>query len=152
MVIQIGSLTVCVHSLVEMVCKQERELVPIHRLRTVLFWWKKLSWIPVGESHRGNGLFVVIILWYFFIVNGGYSDWKPYGVCSKTCGGGVQTRKRTCTNPPPSNGGDDCSGFGPNSTTRECNNQECQSKIEFLWFHIMGYFVRRAWRQLALPN
>ncbi|XP_020605695.1 hemicentin-1-like isoform X2 [Orbicella faveolata] len=59
-------------------------------------------------------------------VNGGYSDWKPYGVCSKTCGSGVQTRKRTCTNPPPSNGGKDCSRLGPDSTTRECNNQECQ--------------------------
>jgi len=59
-------------------------------------------------------------------VNGGYSDWGPYGECSKTCGGGEQTRERTCTNPPPSNGGEDCSGLGPESTTRECNNQTCQ--------------------------
>ena len=63
-----------------------------------------------------------------FIVNGGYSDWKPYDKCSKTCGGGVKTRERTCTNPPPSNGGQDCSGLGPNSTTSECNNQECPGK------------------------
>ncbi|XP_078346432.1 neuropilin-2-like [Oculina patagonica] len=59
-------------------------------------------------------------------VNGGYSDWGSYGICSKTCGAGVQTRKRTCTNPPPANGGEDCSGLGPESSTRECNNQECQ--------------------------
>ena len=57
-------------------------------------------------------------MFFFFVVNGGYSDWKPYGVCSKSCGGGVQTRKRTCTNPPPSNGGEDCSKLGPDSTTR----------------------------------
>ena len=82
--------------------------------------------------HMGNGPFVVMILCSFFLVNGGYSDWKPYGVCSKTCGGGVQTRKRTCTNPPPSNGGEDCSRLGPDSTTRECNNQECQSEINRL--------------------
>ena len=59
------------------------------------------------------------------VVNGDYSDWGPYGKCSKTCGGGMQTRKRTCTNPPPANGGDDCNGLGPDSSTRECNNQEC---------------------------
>jgi len=61
-------------------------------------------------------------------VNGGYSDWGPYGECSKTCGGGEQTRKRTCTNPPPSHDGEDCSTLGPDSSTRECNNQECPGK------------------------
>ena len=75
---------------------------------------------------------MLIILRTFPVVNGGYSDWKPYGVCSKTCGGGVQTRSRTCTNPPPSNGGEDCSGLGPDSTTRECNNQECPSEIKLI--------------------
>ena len=70
-------------------------------------------------------IFVPFILLTIFLVNGGYSDWGPYGVCSKSCGGGKQTRKRTCTNPPPSNGGEDCSGLGPNSYTRECRNQEC---------------------------
>ena len=64
------------------------------------------------------------------VVNGGYSEWKPYGVCSKTCGGGVQIRERTCTNPLPTNGGEDCSGLGPNNTTRECNNQECPGKMD----------------------
>ncbi|XP_078346319.1 LOW QUALITY PROTEIN: SCO-spondin-like [Oculina patagonica] len=58
-------------------------------------------------------------------VNGGYSSWGPYGICSTTCGGGVQTRQRTCTNPPPAHGGEDCSGLGPNTSTRECNIQEC---------------------------
>ncbi|XP_020605697.1 mucin-like protein isoform X2 [Orbicella faveolata] len=58
-------------------------------------------------------------------VNGGYTDWKPYGDCSKTCGGGVKTRKRTCTNPPPANGGKNCSRLGPDSSTSKCNNQEC---------------------------
>ena len=78
------------------------------------------------------------IFMFFFVVNGGYSDWKPYGVCSKTCGGGVQTRTRTCTNPPPSNGGDDCSRLGHGNTTRECNNQECpgkNSQIAAVKFH-----------------
>ena len=70
-----------------------------------------------------------------FIVNGGYSDWGPYSMCSKTCGGGVQMRKRTCTNPPPAHGGKDCSTLGPQTSTRECNIQECPGKMKSrIWF------------------
>ena len=68
-------------------------------------------------------------IWFFlsrfYIVNGNYSDWGPYGECSKTCGGGVKTRKRTCTNPPPASGGADCSALGPDTSTMECNIQGC---------------------------
>jgi len=49
-------------------------------------------------------------------VDGAYSE---YGACSKTCGGGVQTR--TCTNPAAANGGAACVG----DTTRACNAQNC---------------------------
>ena len=76
-------------------------------------------------------------LFLFFtccIVNGDYSDWGPYGECSKTCGGGMQTRKRTCTNPPPTNGGENCNGLGPDSNTRECNNQRCPGVYSYIIF------------------
>jgi len=43
-----------------------------------------------------------------------------------TCGGGIQTLTRTCTNPPPSNGGKDCSGLGLTEKTISCNEQECR--------------------------
>ena len=40
------------------------------------------------------------------------------------CGGGIQERARTCTNPPPSNGGKDC--VGDNIEERECNTVRCE--------------------------
>jgi len=40
-----------------------------------------------------------------------------------TCGGGTQTLTRTCTNPPPSNGGKNCDG--PAQKTAPCNEVNC---------------------------
>ena len=54
-----------------------------------------------------------------YSVAGGWTDW---GVCSKTCGTGTQTR--TCTNPTPANGGADCTGV----LVQDCNTQGCPGK------------------------
>jgi hypothetical protein len=51
-------------------------------------------------------------------VNGVWSAWST---CSTSCGSGTQTR--TCTNPPPSNGGASCSG----ASQQSCNTQSCSS-------------------------
>jgi len=66
---------------------------------------------------------------YFSIlaIDGGYTDWKETSVCTVTCGGGRQTLTRTCTNPPPSNGGKDCSGLGPAEKIQQCNTQDCRN-------------------------
>ena len=58
-------------------------------------------------------------------VDGGYTDWSE-SKCSVTCGGGVKILTRTCTNPPPSNGGKDCSLLGPAKKTVPCNEQKCR--------------------------
>jgi len=50
------------------------------------------------------------------ILDGGWSD---FGVCSRGCGGGTETR--TCSNPARANGGRDCVGEG----TKMCNTQPC---------------------------
>ena len=44
-----------------------------------------------------------------------------------TCGGGVQKRSRTCTNPPPSDGGPTCieQNLGPAEETQGCNTRAC---------------------------
>ena len=43
-----------------------------------------------------------------------------------TCGKGTMTRTRTCTNPPPSNGGNPCVGSA--SETAECDKGICPGK------------------------
>ncbi|KAL9969288.1 hypothetical protein ACROYT_G021487 [Oculina patagonica] len=60
-------------------------------------------------------------------VPGGYTDWSEWGECSVTCGGGVQKRTRTCTNPPPSGGAPTCieQDLGPAEEEQECNTQDC---------------------------
>ena len=56
-------------------------------------------------------------------VNGGWSSWSGWSSCSKSCGGGNQTRTRACNNPTPKNGGANCSGSTTES--RSCNTQSC---------------------------
>ena len=70
--------------------------------------------------------FAVNIFSIFLAIDGGYTDWSA-SECSVTCGGGTQTLTRTCTNPPPSNGGKNCSGLGPASITKDCNMNTCRT-------------------------
>ena len=56
-------------------------------------------------------------------VDGSYTAWSAYGPCSVTCGKGTMTRTRSCTNPPPSNGGKQCEG--PANETSECDKDPC---------------------------
>ena len=56
-------------------------------------------------------------------VNGRWSPWGRWGSCSLTCGGGIQDRLRTCTDPPPAFGGSPCSG--PDIETRFCQQLPC---------------------------
>ncbi|XP_063695438.1 SCO-spondin-like [Bolinopsis microptera] len=56
-------------------------------------------------------------------VDGGWSDFGEWSVCSADCGGGSQSRSKTCTNPSPANGGQECEG--ENEETRTCNPEPC---------------------------
>ena len=67
---------------------------------------------------------VVLIFTYVVnVVNGGLTKWSEYDECSEECGGGVQERKRSCTNPAPAHGGKSCSGAL--TETRQCNTHHC---------------------------
>ena len=59
-------------------------------------------------------------------INGGYSKWLECTECNATCGGGTKIKTRNCTNPPPANGGKDCSGLGPAVQKESCNQQDCR--------------------------
>ena len=70
-------------------------------------------------------------------VDGNYSEWSEFMQCSVTCGKGVQTRSRSCINPPPQHGGKNCSAFGPPVETKECNLKECPSENTCFQFFIL---------------
>ena len=56
--------------------------------------------------------------------DGKWAEFGDWSECSAECGGGTQTRTRTCTDPAPVRGGADCVGEG--EETRECNTEECE--------------------------
>ncbi|KAL4235558.1 Hemicentin-1 [Mactra antiquata] len=55
--------------------------------------------------------------------DGGWSVWGTWSVCSLSCGGGIQSRSRTCSNPVPSERGQYCSGASIEVTS--CNGDIC---------------------------
>lgn len=79
---------------------------------------------------------VVRSKWRIFIciflcaVDGNYTEWTDWTVCDKTCGTGLMTRWRACSNPTPQYGGRDCSLFGPDMETKTCVMKDyCPSKF-----------------------
>ncbi|KAM8881275.1 SCO-spondin isoform 1-T4 [Synchiropus picturatus] len=59
-------------------------------------------------------------------VNGGWSRWSPWSRCDKTCGGGRSIRTRSCSSPPPKNGGMKCEG--EKNQVKPCNTKPCDEK------------------------
>lgn len=61
----------------------------------------------------------------FCKIHGGWSKWDPWSACTKTCGKGFRTRKRSCNNPPPKHGGNYCDG--ENTEFEECKMKACSN-------------------------
>lgn len=64
-----------------------------------------------------------------FVVNGVWCEWGPYGECDQQCGGGIQSRSRTCTNPAPEGEGKPCEGSS--QSTQACNTHHCPGEVEW---------------------
>ncbi|XP_075390155.1 A disintegrin and metalloproteinase with thrombospondin motifs 14 isoform X2 [Tenrec ecaudatus] len=60
--------------------------------------------------------------------DGGWGSWTKFGSCSRSCGGGVRSRSRSCDNPPPAYGGRPCSG--PMLEYQVCNSEACPGPFE----------------------
>ncbi len=60
------------------------------------------------------------------LVDGGWTVWIPSTACSEPCGPGFLNESRSCTNPVPQNGGDDCSGDSERVTS--CEITPCSSE------------------------
>ncbi|VDI83382.1 Hypothetical predicted protein [Mytilus galloprovincialis] len=57
-------------------------------------------------------------------IDGAWSEWSSWNICSVTCNGGIHDRNRKCDHPPPSNGGMYCNGTTIES--RSCNIVSCE--------------------------
>ncbi|XP_067677776.1 A disintegrin and metalloproteinase with thrombospondin motifs adt-1-like [Haliotis asinina] len=63
-------------------------------------------------------------------INGGWAPWEQSDVlssCSVTCGPGTRdrVRTRTCSNPAPANGGNNCLGSDTDNDPENCNDGAC---------------------------
>ena len=86
-----------------------------------------------------NFLFTFFIIYfcvYLISVDGQWSPWGEFDVCSATCGGGSKQRIRSCTNPSPQYNGLDCEGLNHtklskiwNTDFQICNNYICPGNI-----------------------
>ena len=104
-------------------------------LIVILIWCsKKLEWIGnvlcmqfailVGSSSISSRFnWPIIKSSLTNIVHGGWSSWGSWERCSLTCGGGSHSRVRSCTNPSPRWGGNECQGHS--GMSQSCNTNHC---------------------------
>ncbi|XP_027005082.2 SCO-spondin isoform X2 [Tachysurus fulvidraco] len=59
-------------------------------------------------------------------VDGNWSRWSPWSHCDKSCGGGRSIRTRSCSSPPPKNGGLKC--LGEKNQVKPCNTKLCDER------------------------
>ncbi|XP_059389902.1 A disintegrin and metalloproteinase with thrombospondin motifs 18-like isoform X3 [Carassius carassius] len=63
-------------------------------------------------------------------VHGQWSGWSEWSDCSRTCGGGVMYRERSCNSPSPQHNGKFCQG--PSRLHQLCNTKPCQpNEVDF---------------------
>ena len=73
---------------------------------------------------------LLLLLTFFSIVHGQWSEWSDWEGCSSTCGQGTQLRHRLCASPEPANGGRDCAGLPVES--QPCTVRQCPGNVNVL--------------------
>ena len=89
-----------------------------------LFGGKDCIGAPVDERNCDTGIMCPI--------DGGWSKWTKYSICSVECGRGIQGRTRTCTSPIPKYGGSFCVGI--DREEKECDTG-ISCPVHGFWSH-----------------
>ncbi|XP_063676881.1 coadhesin-like [Bolinopsis microptera] len=63
-------------------------------------------------------------------VNGGWTDFEEWPGCCTECGTGTQTRTRSCTNPTPEHGGEQCEGSATETRSYDTLILPCPSEAD----------------------
>uniref|UniRef100_A0A8C8E9P1 Uncharacterized protein n=1 Tax=Otus sunia TaxID=257818 RepID=A0A8C8E9P1_9STRI len=110
---------------------------PIPRASRVPQWWGGLGGDPL-PTVGGDG-----VLWQWGSMDGGaggactsllpppppvpgkWAAWGSWSPCDAKCGGGVRSRVRSCSDPPPKNGGQPCPGGALQSQPLTCEDVAC---------------------------
>ena len=66
-------------------------------------------------------------LYNILIGDGGWTEWDDWSACSTTCGDGIQTSSRSCTNPSQAGTGALCEG--ENTKTQKCHVTDCTCRF-----------------------
>lgn len=83
--------------------------------------WHWLNQMEDGAN--GNRNLTFVYSFHTLELNFVFSFYLRYGLCSRSCGGGVQSSTRDCNSPSPANGGKYC--IGTRIKYRSCNTPEC---------------------------
>lgn len=78
-------------------------------------------------------------------INGNYGPWSAWTLCSKSCGGGVRSRVRNCTNPAPAFGGNDCSALGEPQESEPCKTRNICPGQYFAFYQSIVVLILLLW-------
>ncbi|MEQ2168913.1 hypothetical protein GOODEAATRI_019547, partial [Goodea atripinnis] len=105
------------------------------------------SGLPCLGPHREDQVCVIASC----DLDGGWSHWSYWTECTKSCGGGIQSRRRHCDSPIPGGDGNYCEGLG--TEVRACNTNHCPvppcSKVPGTVFSSCGPSCPRSCDDLA---